>query len=134
MSYTHMWTVKFGQVDQAGILYYPELFDSFHHGVEAFLDSVGFPLHELVVGEEIGMPIVHAEADYIAPIRFGTTVGIEITVSMGDSSLTFFGSGHVDDEEVFSVTEKHATIDMTSFESIPVPKNLRKTLEPYERE
>lgn len=130
MQFEHEWPVRFGQVDQAGIIYYPELFDAFHHGVEALLESVDLSLHELVVGAGTGMPIVHAEADYLQPIRYGAVVRIEIGVTLSDSSLTFIGAGY-DDEQLFSVQQKHAMIDMETFESIPVPEGIRSALEPY---
>lgn len=131
MHFEHEWPVRFGQVDQAGIIYYPELFDAFHHGVEALLESVDLSLHELVVGAGRGMPIVHAEADFLKPIRYGARVRIEIRVTLSDSSLTFTGAGYNDDDKLFSVLQKHAMIDMETFESIPVPEEIRSALDPY---
>lgn len=128
MVYEHEWSIRFGEVDQAGIIYYPNLFDAVHHGVEELLETVGFPFYDLVLDEGVGMPIVHAEADYFNPIRYGDTVQMEITPTLTESSVTFTGEGFIGDEHVFSVVEKHATIDMDTFESIPVPDELRSAL------
>lgn len=131
MHFEHEWPIRFGQVDQAGIIYYPELFNAFHHGVESLLESVNLNLHELVVGEGTGMPIVHAEADYLQPIRYGSTVQIEIAVELGASSITFVGVGYEDGDKMFSVQQKHAMVDMETFESIQVPKRIRSALDLY---
>lgn len=60
MVYNHEWDIRFGEVDQAGIIYYPNLFDALHHGVEELHKEAGFPFHDLVLGDGVGMPIVHA--------------------------------------------------------------------------
>jgi len=131
MGYTHEWTVRFGEVDRAGIIYYPNLFDALHRGVEDLLGEAGFPFHELVFEAGVGMPIVHAEADYHRPIRYGSVVGVDIEPSIGDSSVTFAAEGYVDGEHVFTAVEKHATIDIDAFEPMPVPADLDVALAPY---
>jgi 4-hydroxybenzoyl-CoA thioesterase len=129
--YEHKWIVRFGQVDQAGIIYYPELFNAVHHGVEDMLIEAGVPFWDLVRDRGVGMPIVHAEADYRNPIRYGTTVDIVITPVVGQSSIGFEAEGAVDSTLVFTALQKHVTIDMDRFESIPIPDDVGDHLAPY---
>jgi 4-hydroxybenzoyl-CoA thioesterase len=83
--------VRFGEVDRAGIVYYPRYFHFFHIAFEEFFaDRAGIPYHVLIERERIGFPTVRAECDYLSPIRFGDRLEIGISVTrIGRSSVTF---------------------------------------------
>lgn len=132
MPFSYEWTIRFGEVDQAGIIYYPNLFKAVHDGVEELMIDAGQPFWELVLEDGVGMPIVHAEADYFQPIRYGNVVDVQIEPDVGNASIGFEGEGFIDGERMFTVTEKHVTVDMDSFKSIDVPTDLRAALEAYE--
>lgn len=124
MPYSYDWKIRFGEVDRAGIVYYPVLFLQLHHAVEDLFEDAGFPLHELH-DAQMGMPIVHAEADYYRPMTYGNTVRIDVVPEMGDSSVTFQLTGSLDGERTFEAQEKHVFVDMETFESTPIPDDLR---------
>lgn len=130
MPFETEWEVRMGDVDRAGVIYYPTLFDHLHRGVESLLESAEWPLHRTIEAGT-GLPIVHADADYLRPIQFGSTVRMEITPDVGEKSVTFEATGQVDDELVFEATQKNVTIDLSKFRSIPVPDDLRSALEGY---
>lgn len=129
MGYETKWQVRFGEVDRAGVIYYPVLFDNIHRGVEDLFQEAGFPFDE-ILSEGLGLPIVHAEADYLNPIQYGDTVELTITPLMGDSSIAFTAIGRIKDT-VFRAVEKHVIINQDTFEKRPVPTNLREALSPY---
>lgn len=132
MAYETLWKVRFDDIDRAGILFYPALFDNIHRGVEDLLEDIGYNYHDMLT-EGLGMPTVHAEADYYSPVSYRDRVILSITPSISQSSVTFHVSGHVEgeDETKFEATEKHATIDFDTFETVPVPEELRRKLETY---
>lgn len=81
-------TVRFGECDPAGVVYYPRYFDWFHRAMEEwFGQGLGRPYHEVL--QELGFPSVHAEADYKAPCRMGEQVVVELAVhKLGRASTT----------------------------------------------
>lgn len=133
MSYVHQWRVRFEEVDRIGVVNYPEVFNALQHGVEDLLIDIDRPYHRLVPEGGIALPIVHAEADYTGQIEHGDLVEVEITPTVGESSITFEGAGYADENSVFSAVQKQATIDFETGESIDVPDDLRDALEPYAR-
>lgn len=74
-------TVRLSQTDAGGVVYFAEYFNIAHHCYEAFLDTV-MPVNR-GIEQGILMPIVHAEADYQAPLR----VSQKATVNMGTEQI-----------------------------------------------
>ncbi len=85
--FEHKLTVRFGECDPAGVVYYPRYFDWFHRAMEAwFGEGLGFPYHEVL--QRIGFPSVHAEADYRRPCLMGEELVIELAVTkLGRASV-----------------------------------------------
>lgn len=84
--------VRFADVDHAGIVYYPRFFHYFHLAFEELFRARMGPRAyvDLLDRERVGFPAVHAEADYRAPLRFGDTAQVELSVArLGASSITF---------------------------------------------
>lgn len=84
--------VRFADVDHAGIVYYPRFFHYFHVAFEElFAARMGPRAYvDLLDRDRIGFPAVHAEADYRAPLRFGDTALVELSVArLGATSITF---------------------------------------------
>lgn len=85
-------SVRFQDVDAAGIVFFARVFDYFHDGYVAYLEARGLPLHAVLASSDWGLPIRHAEADYLGPIRFGDTVDVELvgaTVEGGDMCVAY---------------------------------------------
>ena len=92
MSFTFATPVRFADVDHAGIVYYPRFFHMFHLAFEELWRTRIGPkaYSELIDRDRIGFPAVKAECEFTAPLRFGDTAEIEVTVSrMGTKSITF---------------------------------------------
>jgi 4-hydroxybenzoyl-CoA thioesterase len=84
--------VRFADVDHAGIVYYPRFFHFFHLAFEElWRQRIGARAYlDIIDRRRIGFPAVRAEADYQAPLRFGDTAEIEVTVArLGGKSITF---------------------------------------------
>lgn len=89
--HVHRVTVRFGDCDPAGILYYPRFFDLFHQAMETWFDeALGVPYRTVLMEWKRGVPTARAECDYRAPVRFGETVRVELRVEhLGTSSIRF---------------------------------------------
>jgi len=87
--FRHARTVRFGECDPAGVVYYPVFFGWFHEAMEAwFAERVGVPYANVL--QEIGFPAVRTEADFARPCRNGEAIAVQVDVErLGDRSLTF---------------------------------------------
>ncbi len=83
--------VRFDEIDAAGYVYFPKLVALAHEALERLLESArpgGYA--GWVVGERVGLPCVHVEADFSAPLRFGDEIVVAARVTrFGDTSVTF---------------------------------------------
>ena len=129
--------VRFADVDHAGIVYYPRFFHSFHLAFEElFRVRLGARAYvELLDDDRIGFPAVRAEADYVAPLSFGDTAEIELTVErLGRSSITFryrvWRAAEPGRERAHSTNGKVvcAVVDLNAFKSRPVPDRIAALL------
>ncbi len=125
--------VRFGQVDYAGIMYYPRFFDNFHTVFEDFFGArLGVPYMSILKDRRIGFPMVHIETDFRKPFRFGEPMRLRLDVlKIGRSSITFRYRGGVGDSEEVSVQALATvvTIDLDSFETLAIPPDIRAILE-----
>ncbi len=90
--FTYATPVRFADVDHAGIVYYPRFFHLFHVAFEELWRARIGPAaySELIDRDRIGFPAVKAECEFKAPLKFGDTAEIEVTVSrLGTKSITF---------------------------------------------
>jgi 4-hydroxybenzoyl-CoA thioesterase len=122
--------VRFADVDHAGIVYYPRFFHYFHLAFEElFRVRMGPRAYvDLLDRDRVGFPAVRAEADYVAPLSFGDSAEIELTVErLGRSSISFRYQVWRGAEEArprtLCATGKVvcAVVDLSAFKSVPVP-------------
>ena len=82
-------TVRFGDCDPAGVIFYPRAFELAHAAVEEFLRAAigGDAWFSSAV---YAFPIRHAEADFLAPMKPGETFRVRVSVQKtGTTSMTF---------------------------------------------
>ena len=120
--------VRFGDVDHAGIVYYPQFFIYFHEAFEDFFDHNGFAYHVQLNQRRIGFPTVHIDTDFKMPLRYGDALDIELSVpKMSARSAVFHYAGyrHRDGLHACSADITCACVDMVSFKAAPIPDDLR---------
>ena len=135
MSFEHRLTVRFFEVDRAGIAFFGRVFEYCHAAYEALLLAVGYPLAEVFDNEGWGMPLVHGEADFQRPMRMGEELAIEVAIGrLGRTSVTFDFTvrGAADGEVRATARHVHACVDMDRFEPLAVPERFRAALEARE--
>jgi 4-hydroxybenzoyl-CoA thioesterase len=91
MPFTTRITVRFGEADPAGLVYYPRLFHYCHIALEEFFAArCGITYEQLLARERIGFPTVNVQAEFVAPLVYGDEVEAEVFVShIGRTSATF---------------------------------------------
>lgn len=122
--------VRFGDLDAAGIAYYPNLINFLHEAFEDFFAGhVGRPYPE-VYWEGIGFPTVRVEMDFFSPVRYGDHVDIDLTVErVGRSSVQIRYNGAVNGRAVFRARNVAVVVDMKTFRPTPLPTWLRERFE-----
>jgi len=73
--------VEFSETDMAGIVHYSNFFRYMETAEHAFFRSIGFSVVMDKLKPPIGWPRVHAECDYLQPLRFEDEVEIHLLVS-----------------------------------------------------
>ncbi|MSP60701.1 MAG: acyl-CoA thioesterase [Myxococcales bacterium] len=134
MAYRTRCEVRFGDVDHAGIVFYPQFFIYFHEAFEQFFNDAGFAYHLLIGERNVGFPTVHIETDYKQTLRYGDSLDIEVSVSkIGHRSATFHYAGFRHRDGVHACTARItcACVDMRTMKSIPIPDDLRTLFERF---
>ena len=90
-SFSSRITVRFGDTDPAGLVYYPVLFHYCHVAMEEFFAArCGVAYAQLVARERVGFPTVNVQARFCAPLVYGDEVEVAVAVTrVGRSSATF---------------------------------------------
>lgn len=131
--------VCFGDIDNAGIVYYPRFMHYFHLAIEEFFGTaLKIEFAEVMHKRKVSLPTVHLESDFLRRLTFGDRIDMEVSVlRVGRTSITWCYRGYrMRDREELAVTGQNVTVCVNSdtFEKIEVPEWLRKALMPYLRE
>ena len=77
-------------MDAAGIVFFPRILAYCHDALAALLEAAHGGYSGLLMQRNVGLPTVHVDVDFMAPLRFGDTARIELLVArIGRRSVTF---------------------------------------------
>lgn len=116
--------IRFGDVDPAGIVFYPRIYDFIHRAFEELWDvHVGERYYYLIREKRVGFPLVHSEVDFVSPLYFGDRPIVRISCfKLGRTSLGLRYRYLVDDRlclEARMVTVSVRLDDLEKFEIDP---------------
>jgi len=130
MTYTTKIKVRFGDVDPAGIAYYPNLYHYCHVAFEEFFEEfVGIPYRTLIEEHHIGFPTVRVESYFRRPVKYGELLRMSVAIArLGESSVTIEFRGSEEGEGAFSYVSSHilVAVDMSSLRPVRIPPFLRE--------
>lgn len=133
MAFRSQLKIRFGDIDRAGIVYYPRFLHYFHIALEEFFaHGLGIEYPTVVNEHRMGLPTVHLETDFSKPLRYGDNIEIEVCVlKLGRTSITFGYRVFRELEKSPHVVGHNVTvcIDMDTFDKINIPEWLRVRLE-----
>lgn len=131
--FTHTRLVYLKETDATGVIYFTSLFQYALETFEAYLHEKKFSLSKLL---ETGylMPIVHAEADYKAPLRVGDSILIHLSIAhVGARSFSI--CSQIENastlEKIGSVKIVHAFMKQGESSSCAVPAELLQFLQKF---
>lgn len=120
--------VRFGDVDYAGIMYYPRFFQNFHAVFEDMFGArLGVPYMSILKERRIGFPMVKIATDFRQPFRFGDPMRLRIECTrIGNSSIDFLYRGFNGKAAEPSVEAKATvvTVNLDTLAPIPIPPDI----------
>ena len=133
MPFTFRLPVRYGSIDYARIVYYPQFLHFCHIAMEEmFAAVVGITYPDLLQKEGLGYPTVRSDAEFARPVPYGTTLQMSVRVErMGNSSVVFVYEGRRDgdDEPAFRVRNTQVAVDIAKWKSIPIPEEHREAFQ-----
>ncbi len=128
-------TIRFGDTDPYGVVYFASYFRYCHHGIEELMRAVGLPPHEMFRNQEegYGLPVAGAACDFYRPVWYGDTLRLAVFVIQAKSKAVTFGFHFYHAQTGDLVAKGQATIVTIdkSWHSRSLPERLRSALEPY---
>ncbi|HRD54880.1 MAG TPA: thioesterase family protein [Parachlamydiaceae bacterium] len=126
--------VRMNDTDMAGILYFANQFRFVHDAWEDLVEKENISFHQVLYKENFLFVIVHAEADYYAPLNIGDQLMIHVEVEkIGTSSFTMLYNIYKeeDNSHVGQAKITHVTINKKTRQKIPIPEHLKNLLHKY---
>jgi acyl-CoA thioester hydrolase len=129
--------VEFSDTDMEGIMHFSNFFRFMESAEHGFFRSLGYSVVLSRCGFEVGLPRVHAECDYLAPLRFEDEVNIHLLVERkGSRSLTYqFRFYRQDGPSTVEVARGRVTAVCVSrnadgsFKAVALPKTVADQIE-----
>ncbi len=130
MIFRKRYRYRFGDIDHAGIAYYPTLLHYFHCAMEDWwAEGIGVRYPDLMRDERYGLPAVRLEVEFFRPVRYGDEPEICIGVlAIGRTSLELGFWMEIDGAVACRARIKTAGVDMDTLKPIPVPARWRSEL------
>jgi 4-hydroxybenzoyl-CoA thioesterase len=128
--------VCFGDIDHAGIVYYPRFLHYFHLAFEDFfVTQLGIDYSDVLHKRKVSLPTVHMESDFYHRLEYGDRVDMEVRIiHVGQTSITWGYRGYLKAPREEMVVEGHnvtVCVHTDTFEKIRVPQWLRNSLKGY---
>lgn len=124
--------VRMHDTDMAGILYFARQFRFMHDAWEDLMEGEGVFFDHLFSGNDYAFVIVHAEADYLAPLKVGDHLEIHVKVDhIGTTSFTAGYQIYRTEVMVGTGSTVHVAIDPVKRTKLPIPEQFRKILLKY---
>jgi 4-hydroxybenzoyl-CoA thioesterase len=133
MPFSTLITVRFGDCDPAGLVYYPVLFHYCHAAMEEFVAArCGVGYARLMAERRLGFPTVNVRAEFFAPFVYGDEALVEVWVSaVGRTSVTFEYRLRRASDQTLCASATHVQVSMNLDErrAVPLPEDLRRAFD-----
>jgi 1,4-dihydroxy-2-naphthoyl-CoA hydrolase len=131
-------TVRFGDTDAAGVMHFQQLLRWCHEAYEESLERFGVGATVIFPSPgqtpAVALPIVHCEADYLAPLVVGDPLAIQLEprrLDPGgfDLSYRFHRGSPTTGDLVARGLTRHLAIEATSRRRCALPEPINRWLE-----
>ena len=126
--------VRWGDVDAAGIIFYGAYIRFFEFAETELFRGVGLSYARMFDELDVWLPRVHLECDFRRAAKLDDLLEVTVYVGrIGNKSLRLNFEVRRKGEEAL-VAEAHfvlASVRRETFETVPIPEELRRRLAPY---
>jgi YbgC/YbaW family acyl-CoA thioester hydrolase len=126
--------VRWGDVDAAGIIFYGAYIRFFEFAETELFRAVGLPYSVMFEELDVWLPRVHLECDFHRAARLDDLLEVSVFVGrFGTKSmhLNFEVRRKGEDELIADAHFVLASVRRDTFETVPIPDELRNRLGPY---
>jgi YbgC/YbaW family acyl-CoA thioester hydrolase len=121
--------IHFHEVDAAGIVFYARFFEYFHDALVDYFSLRGIDTSRAFTERRWRAPFVHAEADYLKPVRFGERIEVHVVAARVGRSSARVAYRVVSESGVCAIGQSvQVYVGGDSFERIEVPADIRAAL------
>jgi acyl-CoA thioesterase FadM len=122
---TYQRRILLNDIDAAGVAFSARIIAIAHESFELAMAASGAALESLIAAR-VGLPLVHVEADFHAPMRHGDLIDIDVHCArIGGGSVTIAISLRRGTKPTATVRQIHACVDMDALVSRPLTDALR---------
>ncbi|MEZ0311922.1 MAG: acyl-CoA thioesterase [Myxococcota bacterium] len=123
LAFEHVFTVRFGDVDRAGIVFFARVFEYCHEAFEELLAVTAGGIQALFEAKDWGAPLVHADADFVKPMRLGERVRVQVAIEAASTKTITIAYRLLGEDEVLRATARtvHAFVDLGTFRPVMFP-------------
>ncbi|MEI7615408.1 MAG: acyl-CoA thioesterase [Actinomycetota bacterium] len=128
--YIYNTKIRLFHTDAANLIFFSNLFNIAHECYEEFLEKSGFSIKEILNDNNFIIPVVHAEADYLKPLRVGDKIEIRMSLnSAGKSSFILdFVLYNESGEKTATVKTVNVVIETKSKKPLKIPEKFFEIL------
>jgi 1,4-dihydroxy-2-naphthoyl-CoA hydrolase len=132
VSFAYARTVRFGDTDAAGVVYFANVLSICHEAYEAALIAAGIDARSFFKGEELAVPIVHGAVDFHQPMRCGDRLVVQVSPVMTAASefevrYEILLEGF--DRPASRGLTRHVCIDVKTRKRVLIPAMLKQWIE-----
>lgn len=78
MPFSYLRTVRFGDTDAAGVVFFPNYLAICHEAYEESLAASGIDLQPFFLDNDVIVPVAKSEAEYLRPLRPGDKLRVTV--------------------------------------------------------
>lgn len=120
--------IRIQDTDATGVLYFANQLQIGLEAFEEFLLQKRFSLEEMIRQGKFLLPVVHAEADFSAPLFIGDSIEVTLTFDLGNTSFTHASDIIKKGKKVGSTSIVHVAVCSQTQAAIPIPDLLKEKI------
>lgn len=133
MSFTYHRTIHFKDTDAAGVVYFSNALNICHEAYEALLETLKIDLKRYFSGQDLAVPIVHAEIDFMRPMYCGDQIYVALSGTLQlENSFTLkyeiYQNDLESDKPIAVASTRHVAIDPLTRKRSALPSELLQWL------
>jgi 1,4-dihydroxy-2-naphthoyl-CoA hydrolase len=115
--------VRFQDVDAAGIVFYPRIFEYFHDAYVEVLQAEGEPLERAINERRWAAPLQWCEGHFVSPMRFGDPIEIGLVAARLEAGALGLGfrATHLGGKTAALGQTRSVFIDLATFKRADPP-------------